>query len=93
MENEHNVAEYDSILDSINESSTDDEYDDRYISTNTLGDIRDGNYVHPDINTRDTRFKIRDCIRQTRSEWKGAELSEKRMGKGLHKVFNDVVNK
>ena len=37
-------------------------------------------------------MKIRDHIRQTQNEWKGAELSEKIMGKVLHKLFKDVVN-
>ena len=40
--NEHNLAKYESIPDSIDESYTYDESDDRYISTNTLEDIWDG---------------------------------------------------
>ena len=36
MENELNVAEDESILDSIDESSTDSDSDDGYISTNDL---------------------------------------------------------
>ena len=43
MENEHNVAEeYESILDSIDESCTDNDSDDRSIIMNDLGDICDG---------------------------------------------------
>ena len=38
-------------------------------------------------------MKIRNCIKQTQSEWKGEELSAKIIGKGLHKVFKAVVNK
>ena len=37
-------------------------------------------------------MKIRDLIRQEQSEWKGSELSTKRMVKSLRKVFKDVVN-
>ena len=37
-------------------------------------------------------MKIRDRIRQAKSECKGAEISAKSMGKGLHKVFKVVVN-
>ena len=42
-----NVAENnESISDSIDESSTDDDYDDISISTNYLEENRDGNYIH-----------------------------------------------
>ena len=58
MENEQNVAEDESILASIDESSSYDDSDEGYISMNSLEDIPDGNYVHPDINARDDRFKI-----------------------------------
>ena len=51
----------------------------------------DGNYVHTDINAGYARLKMRDCIRQAQSEWKGAELSVKRIGKGLHRVFKADV--
>ena len=73
-------------------SSTYDDSNGGSITTNDIKEIWYGNYVHPEINTRDTRLKIRECIRKIRSEWKGVELSEKRMGKGLHKLFKDVVN-
>ena len=59
---------------------------------NYLGDIRNGNYVHTDINARNSRLKIRDHIGQAQSEWKVAELSVKRIGKDLNKVFKTVVN-
>ena len=71
MENECNVVEDESILDSIDESYTDN-YSDGYISTKALEDIWDGNYVHPYINARDSRFRICDRIRQAQSEWKVA---------------------
>ena len=38
-------------------------------------------------------MKIRDRVRQAQSEQKGAELSSKRMGKCLHKLFKVVINK
>ena len=47
---------------------------------------------HPIINGRETRYNICDCIKQRLAEWKGALLSTKNMGKGLHKVFKAVVN-
>ena len=34
---------------------------------------------------------MRNRIRKTQNEWKGEELSEKIMSKGLHKVFKAVV--
>ena len=45
------------------------------------------------MNTRGARLKICDHIRAPQSDWKGAYLSAKKIGKGLHKVFQDVVNK
>ena len=59
---------------------------------NALEDIWDGSKIHPEINARYARFKIRDHIRQTKSEWKEAELSVKSMGKVFHNFFKDVVN-
>ena len=48
------------------------------INTNAHKNIRDGNYVHSDINAKYDRLKICDRIIQTQSECKGSELSEKR---------------
>ena len=56
-----------------------------------LHDIRDGSQTHPNVNRRESRYKIHDCIRQRQSEWKGALKSTRSMGKGLHKVFSTVV--
>ena len=39
-------------------------FDDNYISTETLHDIRDGNQTHMNIDKREARLKIRDCIKQ-----------------------------
>ena len=77
---------------SIDESYT---YYDSYnisISTNNLEAIRDGSYIHTDIDTIDARLKICDRIKQAQSEWKVAELSANIMVKGLHKLFKAVVN-
>ena len=49
MENELNVSEDQSILASVDESSTWYDSDDGYISTNDLDDIIYGNYVHSKI--------------------------------------------
>ena len=46
----------------MDESYTDDESGDRYISTNALEDIIDRNYVHTVINARYSRLKIHDLI-------------------------------
>ena len=68
MENERNVAaEYESILASSDESSKYNDYNDVSLCRNALKDIRDGNYVHPDINERDTKLKILVRIRQAQS--------------------------
>ena len=42
-----------------------DESDYDLISTEMLEDIRDGIQTHPDVNRREARLKIRDCIRKT----------------------------
>ena len=77
VENECNVAEYESISDSIDESSTYDDSDDGFISMNAFGSIRNGKFVRPYINARYSRFKIRYCIRQTK-KWmeRGITLSK-----------------
>ena len=49
-----------------------------------LEDIRDGSQTHTNVNRREARYKIRDSIRQEKSEWKGALKSTLSMGKGLH---------
>ena len=61
------------------------------MSTNALEDIRYGSQIHPEINARDDRLKMRDLIKKTKSERKRSEISPKSMGKYLHKVFKDVV--
>ena len=78
-------------MSSTDDSSEEDNSDDEYISLDTFEDIRGGKHVHPNIDARDARYRIRDHIRKSQSEWTVAELSEKIMGKGLHKVFEVVV--
>ena len=70
VENGHNAEEYESTPASIDQSYTDNESDDGYISTKDLEEIWDVIQIHPGINARDARFKIRDCIKRAYSEWK-----------------------
>ena len=56
-------------MDNINSG---DESDHDIISTEMLEDIRDESQNHPNFNERKARYKIRDCIRQMKSEQKGA---------------------
>ena len=91
LENKHNLVEEKIILSSIYESPEDNNSDDESISMDALKDIQDGNHVHPNINTRYSRLKIPDHIRQAQSECKGLEIPEKSMGKDLHKVFKVIL--
>ena len=68
-----------------------DESDHDLISTEKLGDIRDGIQTHPNVDRREAHYKIRDRIRQRQSEWKEALKAMRSMGKYLHKVFSTVV--
>ena len=68
-----------------------DESDHDLISTDMLEDIRDRSQSHPNVNQREARYKIRDRIRQRKSERKGALKATQNMGKGLHKVFKTFV--
>ena len=70
------------MSDSIDELSINYDSDGGSIFTNSLEDIRDESQIHLEINARDARFKISDCIRQTENEWKVAELSVKSMVEG-----------
>ena len=47
-----------------------DESDHDLIPTKMLEDICDGSQSHPNVNQRESRYKIRDCIRQRKLEWK-----------------------
>ena len=55
-------------------------FDDDLISKETLHDIRDGNQTHPNIDKREALLKIRDRIKQNKSEWKGALRATHNMG-------------
>ena len=41
--------------------------------------------MHPEIDKIDARFITHERSRQTKNELKGAKISAKSMGKGLHK--------
>ena len=68
-----------------------DKSDDDPMSTDTLEDIQDGSQSHTNVNRREAHYKIRDPIKQRQPEWRGALKSTRNMGKGLHKVFKNVV--
>ena len=76
----------------IDATDSGDESDDGPLSTEMLEDIRDGSKSHPIVNRKDTYYTIYDFIKQIQTECKGALLSTRNMGKGLHKVFKAVVN-
>ena len=67
-----------------------DESDHDLISTEMLEYICDISQYHPNVNRRESRYKIRDRIRQRQSECKRAIKATRSMGKGLHKVFSTV---
>ena len=66
-------------------------FDDDLISTETLHDIRNGNQTHPNIDEREAHYKIRDCIKQNKSEWKRALRATRSMVKGIQKIFSTIV--
>ena len=68
-----------------------DESDHDMISTEMLEDISDGSHTHLNVNISEARYKIRDRIKQRKSEWKGALKATRSTGRGLHKVFSTVV--
>ena len=49
-----------------------DDSDHDVISTEMLEDVRDGSQSHPNVNKRESCYKIRTRIRQRQSQWKGA---------------------
>ena len=54
--------------------------------------ICDSSKSHSKVNSRETRYKIRDCIKLRQTEWRGELLSTRNMVKDLQKVFKAVVN-
>ena len=63
-------------MDSIDGLSTNNDSDDESISMNALEEIWYGSQIHPEINARYARFKIRDRIRQTRINERSTTISE-----------------
>ena len=51
--------------------SGDESYHDP-ISTEMLEDICDGSQYHSSVTRGEACYKIRDCINERKSEWKGA---------------------
>ena len=77
---------------SVDVLSTEDNSHYGYTSINAIKNIWYGSQIHQENNARYDRFKISDHIRKTKNEWKGAEFSEKSMGKYLHIIFKPDVN-
>ena len=48
-----------------------DQLNDEPMSTEMLEDIHDGSQYHPTVNRIESRYKIRDCFKQSQQEWKG----------------------
>ena len=69
---------------------SDDESDHDPISMELLEDIRDGIQSHPNVNSIEAHYKIRDHINKKQSEWKGSLKATQNMGKVFHKVFSTV---
>ena len=60
------------------------ESDDEPIFTEMLEEIIDGSQSHPKVNQREARYKICDCIKKIKLEWKGKLKATQNMGEGLH---------
>ena len=75
----------------MGEIDSGDESEDEPISTDMLEDIHDVSKSHPILNRIEACYKICNYIKRIKTEWKGALLFTKIMGKGLHKVFKAVV--
>ena len=68
-----------------------DESDHDLISTEMLEDIRDESQTHPNVDKREARQKIRDCIKQRQSQRKDVLKDTRNIGFFLHKVFSTIV--
>ena len=62
------------------------------IYTEMLEDICDGSQTHPNVNKRESSYKIRDSVRQKELQLRGALKAARSMVKGLHMVFSTIVN-
>ena len=61
------------------------------ISMEMLEEICDRIQSRPNINRKEARYRIRDCIKKIQSELKGSLQDTQNMVKVLHKVFDTVV--
>ena len=61
------------------------------ISTDMLEYICDGIQTNPSVTKRETRYEIRDIVRRTESQWKGALKYTRNTETGLHKIFCTIV--
>ena len=66
MGSECNTEEDESISDSIDDSSTEDDSDDGSISTKAIKYMWNGKHIHTDINTRYVRLKYGTIIYKKR---------------------------
>ena len=73
-------------MDSVYES------DDKNMSTKMSEEICDGSKFHLSANRRRACYNTCDSIKRRQTDWKVALLSTRNMGKGLHEVFNAVIN-
>ena len=64
-----------------------DEPDDEPMSKDMLEDIRGRIQYHPNVNRRESRYKIRDRNKPRQSEWKCALKATQNMGKGLQNIY------
>ena len=69
------------IKEEIDDMGSGDESDHDLISTEMLEDICYGSQSYPNVNKIESRYKIRDRIRQRKSEWKGVLKATQSMGK------------
>ena len=75
----------------MGEIDSGDESEDEPMSTDMLEVIHDISKSRPILNRIEACYKICYCIKRIETEWKGALLFTKIMGKGLHKMFKAVV--
>ena len=73
------------IEEDIDYMDSGDESNHDLISMEMLEEIFDGSKSHTNVNQREARYKIRDCIKQGQSERKGALKSTRNISKGLQK--------
>ena len=67
-------------------------YDAETMSTDMFKYDYDSNQYHSRVNSRESRYRIRGCIKLSQAEWKRMLLSTRNMDKSLHILFKAVVN-